>query len=195
MRQGAGADAVHQSHRFLFGLPLIHIEHAVAVQQRQPRRLPRQPGQAFQFGRGGGAQVEAVPDAMRHFHQARTEGEGLACGVVAQQPRFRQRGEDAVRGGARQAGAFRDLGEAQRCCGVGDQVEQRDAARQRLGAGDGPGILLGVGLARAWRHGSPGVRPLTRPNSVHIVEPSSRTDKTAERNTEEVPCEPPVAMP
>lgn len=75
---------------------------------------------------------------MGHAEQTKAQPIGLIALVDAQQPRFDQSGQHAMRGRLGQTRLLGDFDEAQRLVAFGDDVEQRQPPAQRLRAGNFP---------------------------------------------------------
>jgi len=132
---GSRAHAVAQPHG-LGCLALVDIEDIPRIEDAEPDRLAGEIAQAFEFGFGGAAKVELVPDAMGHLEQAEAEIVGLVALVDAQHPRLDESGKHPVGSRAGQAGAVGNFAETQASRRLGDDVEKRQATAQGLGPGD-----------------------------------------------------------
>ena len=144
----AAAHAVGQADR-LHSLALVDVENFRALQDSEPYCFARHVPQALEFRFRRAAQVEFVPDAMRHLEQAHAQAIGLRAAVELQEARFNQRSEHTVDGALGESGGVGDFRKTERSLRVGHDVEQRQSAGQCLDPLDG-----GIDAARILLVGS-----------------------------------------
>ena len=155
MHRLARADGVSEPDR-LRSLPLVHREGLIAVADCEAHGLAGNVAQPLQLRFGRAAQIELVPDAVGHLEQAETEVIALVAFVDTDKAGFSEGRQHPVSRRAGQAGAVGDLAEAEARI-LGDDIEEGQAAPQRLRAGDLPPAVVPPGLVVDESQG-PGIR-------------------------------------
>ncbi len=131
VQRRAGAELGRHPHQFA-ALDLLDEHGLAVVDDGEVGRLAGALHQALEVRVRLHHQVAVIEERAAHAERAHAD-QPFAARALLDVACLLQRGEQAVRGGGRQREALGDGGERRADLGGGERLEQREAARQRLG--------------------------------------------------------------